>query len=316
MPGSKWRSVLLAMIGLSLPAPGFANPFRFVAYGDTGYYLPRDIPRVRMLVAAINREQPVFAIHVGDMKGVTPCTNEDYLQRRSLLQLHGHPVVMTPGDNDWADCGDEAAGSFDPLERLAAVRRMFHSEGVTLGQGALALTRQSAVIPENARWTTEGVVFATVHAIGPHNGLIVDERRAGEAIQRSNAGRAWIEEAFRIARDSRAPAIVIATQANAWAPNTMANAFDWLTDTIRRESSTYSGQVLVVHGDSHRLLIDTPYRSVDAARGTSALHNVTRLMVPGSPDHRAVTIDVNPSRAGVFSFSVAMDPSEVAGAAE
>lgn len=316
MAAMSWRSAAGLLIALSLHSPGIAASFRFVAYGDTGYYLPRDIPRVERLVAAINRERPAFAIHVGDIKGVTPCTDEDYLQRRSLLQRHEHPVVLTPGDNDWADCRDEAAGSFDPLERLAAVRRLFHSEGVTLGEGALALTRQSAAFPENVRWTRDGLVFATVHAIGPDNGLVVDERRAAEAIARSQAGKAWIEQAFRTARETHAPAIVIATQVNAWGTNTPRNAFDWLTETIREEARTFAGQVLVVHGDSHRLLIDTPYRSVDSARGSSVLHNVTRLMVPGSPDHRAVTIHVDPSRPAVFSFSVAMDPSEATGAAE
>lgn len=316
MTAAMRRSALGVVLALGLSWPGAATPFKFVAYGDTGYYLPRDIPRVEKLVAAINQEQPAFSIHVGDIKGVTPCTDQDYLHRRALLELHRHPVVLTPGDNDWADCGDEAAGSFDPLERLATVRRLFHSERVTLGERALALTRQSAAYPENVRWVQDGVVFVTVHAIGPNNGLIVDEGRAQEAIQRSKAGQSWLETAFRAAKEANAPAVVIATQANAWATNSRNTSFDWLTGTIKKESSGFGGQVLIIHGDSHRLLIDTPYRTVDATRGSSALHNITRLMVPGSPDHRAVTVHVDPARPAMFAFSVTMDPSEAAGAAE
>jgi hypothetical protein len=225
--------------------------------------------------------------------------------------------MLTPGDNDWADCGVESAGSFDPLERLSAMRRILFVGGRSAGGRPMAIARQSAAFPENARWERDGLVFATVHVIGPHNGLIMDKARAAEAIDRSAAGASWIRDAFRLAREAKAPALVLAFHLDPWiagAPGYENGPVAWLTSLIGEEAANFDGQVLAVHGDSHRLVIDTPYRRADVDRGTSRAANVTRLMVPGWPDHRAVRIDVDPSRPEIFGFRIIMAPEEARGA--
>ena len=69
-----------------------------------------------------------------------------------------------------------------------------------------------------------------------------------------------------------------------------------------------------MHGDSHRLTIDTPYRRADIDAGTTRGLNIARLMVPGWPDHRAVRVTVDPAKPAMFSFGVVMQREESAGA--
>jgi hypothetical protein len=279
--------------------------------------LPRDAPRFERLVDAINREQPAFTIHVGDFKGYSSCSDEAYRAQIAAFARHQHALVLTPGDNDWTDCGADSAGKFDPLERLTALRTLFFNSDRSLGGRPITVDRQSAQYPENARWVHEGVIFATVHVVGPHNGLVRDKRLAAEAIDRSAADERWIRESFARAREAKAKAIVLAFQADAWLPGAPiyeGGPIDWLRDTIRDEAARFDGQVLAVNGDSHRLTVDMPYRRADVDAGTTTGMNVTRLMVPGWPDHRAVRVEVDDSRPGVFGFRVVMSADEAAGA--
>ena len=310
------RRLLFAALALATGGSATAAPFSFVAYGDTAYMLPRDKPRLERMIDLINAERPAFSIHVGDFKGYTSCSDQAYDGHRAMFQLHRHPVVLTPGDNDWFDCNVDTAGRFEPLERLASLRKMFFGSDERLGSRPIQLERQSG-FPENARWRHQDVHFATVHAFGPHNGFVRDGRLAAEAIARSTAGEAWVRETFRAAREANAPALVLAFQADPWwqtSPNYEYGPFDWLRNAIGEEAGRYPGQVLIVHGDRHRLTIDTPYRRADIDAGTTRRLNVTRVQVPGWPDHRAVRVDVDPTRPGMFAFRVVMAPEEAAGA--
>ena len=305
---------LAALLSATMAA---AQPFSFVAYGDAGYKLPRDSVRVERLIDAINAERPAFTIHVGDFKGYTSCSDAAYAGHKAMLLRHRQPVILTPGDNDWTDCGADTAGGFAPLERLGALRRIFFGTADSLGHPAMTLTRQSAAFPENASWSRDDVLFATVHVVGPHNGLVMDKTRAAESIDRSAADEQWIKQAFAEARRMQAKAVVIAFQVDAWiasAPTYEDGPLDWLRRVIGDEAAAFPGQVLIVHGDSHRLTVDTPYRRTDIDAGTSRGMNVTRLQVPGWPDHRAVRVDVDTARPAMFSFAVVMPPEEQSGA--
>ena len=311
------RAALVGLSAMVIAAAGAAQPFSFVAYGDTGYKLPRDNQRVEKLIDAINTERPAFTIHVGDFKGYSSCSDAAYAAHKAMFARHQQPLILTPGDNDWTDCEAESAGKFDPLERLGVLRKMFFSTADSLGARTMPLTRQSAAIPENASWTKDGVVFATAHVVGPHNNFVMNKARATEAIDRTAADEQWIKQTFDKARSSNAKAVVLAFQVDAWtaaAPAYEEGPIDWLKRTIGDEAAKFDGQVLIVHGDSHRLIVDTPYRRTDIEAGTSRGMNVTRLQVPGWPDHRAVRVDVDTSRPAMFSFAVVMSPDEKAGA--
>ena len=309
------RRVLTAVLAATIAGTAYAKPYSFVAFGDTAYKLPRDTGRLDRLIDAINAESPAFAIHVGDFKGYTSCSDESYRAVISQYRRLKAALVITPGDNDWFDCSVDTAGEFDPLERMAVLRSLMFT-GPSAGGERMPLQRQKA-FPENARWLREGVTFATVHVIGPHNGFVRDARLMADAIARSKAGETWVREAFATARAAKSPAIVLAFQADPWwatAPNYENGPFDWLRNLIGEEARTFPGQVLIINGDSHRLIIDNPYRRADSDAGTTSGLNVTRLMVPGWPDHRAVLIEVEPERPSVFRFSIVMQPEETAGA--
>lgn len=311
------RYFLMAVLGLAMAVPAQAAEFSFVAYGDTAYTLPRDHGRNLALIDLINAERPAFAMHVGDFKGYTRCDDAAYRVQLERFARHDHPVVLTPGDNDWTDCWVPEAGGFEPLERLAALRRMFFAADQSLGGRSMPLVRQDG-FPENARWSHEGVLFATIHAVGPHNNLVVRDRHlALESIDRTTAGEAWIRESFRAAREAGAPALVLAMHVDAWtnaAPVYEDGPLDWIRLAIREEAGNFQGQVLIVHGDSHRLVVDQPFRRADIEAGTTTGMNVTRLQVPGWPDHRAVRVEVDTSRPGIFGFSPILSAEERTGA--
>src|SRR5213078_2029377 len=66
------------------------------------------------------------------------------LPTRHLLRLGGrasfqsvkHPLILTPGDNDWTDCVHLQVRKVDALQLLSKVRTMFFPEGRSLGQRA------------------------------------------------------------------------------------------------------------------------------------------------------------------------------------
>ena len=289
---------------LDLPA---GNGLLSAALRETGHVVTS---------ADINRERPDFSIHVGDFKGYTAC-GDDQLVALSAFDRFESAVFYTPGDNEWADCGIADAGGFDPLERLGALRRLFFSRDRSLGARPLPLVRQQGT-PENAQWTHAGVVFATLHATGPHNNFTVaNEGLVLDALARISSGKSWLREAFARARADRAPALVVAFHADPFIASAAIyedGPLDWIRQIVREEAANFPGQVLLIHGDTHRFTVDQPFRRADIDRGSTTGLNVTRLMAPGWPDHRAVIVDVDTEQPGVFGFRPVMSVEESSGA--
>jgi hypothetical protein len=235
----------------------------------------------------MNREDLAFAIHVGDFKdaGGMECSDALFKQRRDTFQLSHHAFFYTPGDNEWVDCRRARWAPHDPLERLAKLRELFFARDSSLGQQPLRAERQSARgYPENMRWIVENVVFASVNIPGPDN-----HRAAApaEANRRTPAVLEWMREAFRIARKRKAPAVVIATQANLF---TGSAGYADIVKTLSAEARAYDGEALVVHGDTHWFTFDKPLADVP---------NLTRLEVHGSPfvNWSYVTITIENGKA-------------------
>ncbi|HEY5646126.1 MAG TPA: hypothetical protein VIS76_09305 [Pseudomonadales bacterium] len=242
----------LAFLLLALSAATHAGQFHFVALGDTAYNPTRDYPVYERLIGAINASDPAFTIHVGDTWGVMTCTQAHHESIRGWFDRYTHPVIYTPGDNEWTDCREEdvlaaysryvsgaatvddlqvlssvrgldnamaGAGYADTLASLATIRAVFFGAPKSLGAVGMPLTRQADVsdfrtMVENARWERDGVVFATVHVPGSQNGFVInDARRAEEAIARNAANVAWIKDAFATATARDASAVVIALHA-------------------------------------------------------------------------------------------------------
>lgn len=284
------RAAALAAAALFCPQL-FAAQIAFGAFGDIPYNRDEE-PALPAIIAEMNREKLAFAIHVGDFKDArSECSDQLFRERRETFGLSHHPFFYTPGDNEWVDCRRARWAPHDPLERLGKLRELFFAADSSLGQRALPAERQAALgYPENMRWIVEGVVCATLNIPGP------DNHRAAmpaESQRRTPAVLDWMREAFRIARERKAPALVLATQADLFSGST---AYAEILTTIADESRRYAGEVLIVHGDTHRYRFDKPL--VDAAT-RAAVPNVTRLEVPGSPfvNWVYVTITIENGRA-------------------
>lgn len=259
--------------------------YSFAALGDTPYNTEEEQQFIAML-AELNRSALAFAVHVGDFKSATAvCSDELYLQRRDWFRLSHHPFIYVPGDNEWTDCWRPFGAGRDPLERLARLREVFFGTDQALGQSRLALVRQMNVsalpgahYPEHARWLYGRVLYVTFNLPGGDNNRT---RMPDEAAQRLAAVREWMKASFAMARELKLPGIVLFMQANPWRRNGMPRlAFADLLNDIAAEAQAFSGEVLVVHGDTHTFrfgpaLVDSVTRR--------PVKNVTRLEVYGSP---------------------------------
>jgi hypothetical protein len=317
----------VALAGLSLlpwaapaqPAPGPA-PFTFAAFGDMPYCSPREGPaacagevtRVEALVDAINAARPAFTLYLGDTKGGSEACTDAIVFDRTLAwmgRIEG-ALVYTPGDNEWTDCWQDRAGRYDPLVLLTRIRERFFAEPRSLGRAPMALTRQSDVDPaqrvfvENARWSHNGVVFLTVHVPGSDNNRPPDSGpsppgAAQEFPARNAANLAWIAAGFAEAAAQRAPAVVVALQADLTYRDRCGRGTEAGHADTRRAlveaAARFGKPVLLLHGDSHFFLHDRPLAGVP---------NLQRLMVPGDKDTRAVLVRVDPAAADPFSVTL------------
>ena len=321
-------AALAAVAGCGLVRPVVAQSAApdkavdFIALGDMPYG-PDLIagPIYRSLIDRINGLGLPFAIHVGDFKdGTAACSDDEYLLQWRHFQRFAGALVYTPGDNDWLDChrrGDQ------PLERLQALRQRFFATPLSQGQQPLALQRQSALMPahaaycENQRWQHQGVVFATVHTVGPRNGFDADSAAVrAEAHAREAANSAWIVDSFALARRSGASALVLATQAETLADamgrshdlrqrGQVHPAFPSIARTLLPLADAAPHPVLLVHGDEHIYTHDQPFRN---ARGRP-IPNLWRLQVFGQPRMHAVRVRVQPGAADPpFAFTPVWNP--------
>jgi hypothetical protein len=316
-------AALLLLLGLAIGAvPAAAQPFSFVAFGDMPYCrpeAPQDCPaeegRVARLVLAINEARPDFSIFVGDTKGgADVCDDAKLLAPFAWMSLSAAPLVYTPGDNEWTDCWQDRGGRYDPQERLALLRARFFRDSNSLGRRPMPLARQADVDPahrafvENARWTRNGVVFATIHAVGSNNNrptepqerpVLAPPAGALEEFQARNAANlAWIEAAFAEAARTGARAIVLATQVDMFYVQRCGRGYDsgvrQMREAIGRAAAAFGRPVLLIHGDSHFWIQDRPFPGAP---------NLTRIMVPGDRETRAVRVAVDPGAAEPWGFS-------------
>ena len=190
------------------PAPPPPGGFAVGALGDAPYN-PHETLRHRLVLADLAAHELAWVLHVGDPLW-RPCSDARYRRVRARLDRLPHPVVYTPGDNEWTDCWEEGSGGYAPRERLARLREVFFARpgrslggrpmelvsqaggegGAELGDGGAGDGSSAAAgegdlggtvggdaggavpgLPENARWWRGGVLAATVHLVGSSNGL-------------------------------------------------------------------------------------------------------------------------------------------------
>lgn len=274
-------------LAIALSPPAVGAQFSFAAFGDTPYNTDEE-PQLVAMIGNMNRESLEFIVHVGDFKDSrSECSDETFAQRRDWFALSHHPFFFTPGDNDWVDCTRARWAPRQPLERLGKLRELFFSRDSSLGQRMLPAERQSAQgYPENMRWRIANTLFATLNIPGPDNNRA---NLPGEAARRTPALLNWMRQTFRMAREHKLPAVVLAMQANLWTGNP---GYSDILVALADEALRYDGEVLVIHGDTHWFRFDTP---LVHPRSGKKINNVTRIEVYGSPFvnwvHVTVTID-------------------------
>ncbi|MCX8004898.1 MAG: hypothetical protein N2688_08070, partial [Burkholderiaceae bacterium] len=288
------RRALLALLPALPGVAGAQEPdFAFAVLGDTPYSAAEEAA-LAALLAVINADQTLrFAVHVGDLKASDErCDDRLLAQRLALLDRLALPWLFTPGDNDWADCHDGAAGRFHPLERLQRLRALAYPRpDRSRGPRPLALVHQPAPFVENARFDVEGVVCATVHVIGsdngwlPWRGLDLDDRtiapradRVAEIRAREAAALAWIDQAFDHAQASGARGLALFFHANPHlgrsAEHPRRRRYHAIVERIRARAAAFARPVLLAHGALHWSFVARPFPDLPL---------LTRVQVPGSP---------------------------------
>ncbi|TSE34296.1 hypothetical protein [Tepidimonas charontis] len=302
----------LTCLGLT---PSQAQTLRFVALGDMPYGpADKNHPFYHALIERVNALRPAFTIHIGDIKsGSTQCSDEVFAAELDNFRRYQGAVIYTPGDNEWTDCHRANNGGYEPLERLGVLRQRFFTPGRSLGQQPIAVENQATLMPafatyvENQRWWAGDVLFVTLHVVGSNNNLEArDPKAAAEFFERDRANVAWLRAAFELAQQRHAKAMVVAMQADPFDDQKPGDGFgrhsgfaNVIGDTLVPLAAQWSQPVLLIHGDSHRLVLDNPFR-----HNKKPVLNLTRLQVPGAADVRAVEVGVDTTSSEPWSIRV------------
>jgi hypothetical protein len=302
-----------------------SSSYTVALFGDLPYGAAgrAEYPR---LLTDLNAAKPAFALYDGDLKagGDGACTDQLYYQHRDWFNSLRFPVVVTPGDNDWTDCWGRygpGTGGYDPEERLDFERSVFFPTDRSLGARTMKVERQSndpayAAYRENVRFTAGPVMYVALNFQGsndnlPHAGVDGETRTAEEIARqaaeheaRDAADIAWLRSSYAKAEAARLKGVVVMWQAD---PNfnneqkLQPLQYDGLlavTDALRTEALAFSGQSLLVHGDSHYFKIDTP---ISYPNG-QVLERFTRLETFGAQNTHWVELTVDPTGPQLFSL--------------
>lgn len=312
-------SALLAIVGCATTQDkrSIGESFSFAVIADLGY-LPPSEPELERVVEEVNGTPLSFVVHLGDLGAPRFSCGEELRKRRlAQFQASAHPLIFTPGDNDWTDC-HEAHGvkGHDPEERLSDLRAKFFAGPNTLGKRTFVLERQSdsgdqasAKYRENVRWSQGGVTFIVIHLVGSNNNRGRTAETDAEYEGRTRANIKWLQDGMRHAKTSRSRAVMVLTHANMFFENTPVgdgkevspSGFADIRAAIAEEALAYDKPFLLVHGDTHYFRIDKPLRHDKGKPRAPLLANFTRVEAFGYPNHHwlHVTVDDDPN---VFTF--------------
>ena len=334
------QSMAAALVALSLVScavqgpvatPALGSIFSFGLWGDMPYKKAGDDARLPAVLQSINQSDIAFSLYDGDIKdGSSHCTDSIYTEALALFGRMVKPVVYIPGDNEWTDCHRLNNGGYDPLERLTQLRRMMYPTINSLGQRTMALTHQGLpgeAYVENTRFSHGGVVFVGLNMPGSNNNLVLNAKDCtyksartlaqcdaaqAEYLARDAANVAWMEASFAQAKAQNAPGVLVMFQADPGfdLPETEAldestlPAFSGYRHFMRQlvaQTEQFTGQVLLVHGDTHVFKLDKPLYSP-----TRVLPNLTRLQTFGSPLLHWVKVTVDTASDNVFQVQPVM----------
>ncbi|AJY29794.1 FKBP-type peptidyl-prolyl cis-trans isomerases 2 [Burkholderia thailandensis 34] len=290
-----------------------------------------DEPRARRLLDAIARDRSVsFIVYEGNLKGPKEaCRDQLYEQRNVLFTASRVPLVLLPGQYDWAACGTRDAGAYDPVERLDFLRQNVFTEPASPGANSMPLTRESEVprfrpYRENVRWVRDATVFIGLNAPGPNNRYLTAGGRNGEFEDRAIANAFWIDHAAEYAKRRKARALVVFLEGDPQFDRyERSERFGWLRfnrprvrDGFRefkralvKAAAVFRGSIVVVHPSGEPLAsgfrIDRPLRDDKG----DLVGNLTRVAIaPHARLTQWVRIGVDSARQPMFNVSLQTVP--------
>ena len=269
-------------------ADGQSLGVSIAVYGDSPYGTSNSdtaqFNATPAFIQKINADPDVsLVLHVGDIHSGKQLCSKAYDQSIfDMWKAFRFPVVYTPGDNEWTDCqkSGEIGGERDPLVNLGYVRDIFFANpGHSIAVDKAVFSQKTNFDPnyptdatyvENVMWEQSDVVFVTLNVPGGSNN---DEDnwanysnrtqpQTDEILQRTGADLRWLDQAFALAKDVKARAVVIELQADMWdldgkAPSHIG-AYRQFIDSIALHASAFGKPVLLLNGDSHNFRSDNP----------------------------------------------------------
>jgi hypothetical protein len=305
-----------------------SGTFTVALWGDQFYSGDDELRarRTQQTIDSMNAHDLAFTLYTGDTKaGHSECTDQAIgTDIQKVFNALTAPTIYSLGDNEWTDCHRTSNGSYDPLERLAYLRTFFFSTDKSQGKSPLHLKRQTkdgGTYSENSRFVKNGVLFVSLSIPGSNNNLVVTKKQCSKESERTSddceaatdeykgrnaANLEWLTTAFEEARTNNYQGLVVVIQADIFFPFELSDGgfeddfIPSLTEdnghadfykTLERQTKSFEGEVLLVHGDSHYFKIDKPMYAQDGR----LQHNFTRVQVFGDKDNSWVKLTVSPS---------------------
>lgn len=301
-----------------------ANAFSFALIGDLPYGvgLGKKDAQTDDLIRNLNNDRSLsWVLHVGDIKtGASLCSDAFLQDRYERFAKINAPFILTPGDNEWTDCHTPFAGSYDPLERLNFLRKLFFDnpeakkrrKKLTIYSQPEIQTEHREFI-ENYYWRRDGVHFATIHIVGsldatrdflPISLIKRDDKHDTAVDARRKAALSWLKFVFEEARQNEAKALFIAIHANPgwdhrWEDENRP-VFSYFNRALLDELKTFGQPTIVAHGDSHTFRIDKP--SITGKIKSPA--NFLRVESFGENNNAWIKVNVDSESKSVFSFEI------------
>lgn len=302
-------AVALALIVSSAPAQAATGAsdapqdesFSFAVIGDVPYGSDQ-FARFPAMVSELNEQDDLrFVSHLGDIKaGSAMCTDDYFAAIKAQFDRFEAPLVYTPGDNEWVDCHRANNGSYNPLERLDALRSVFFPKpGKTLGAN-MPVSVPDAALPENVTFGVQRVAFSVLNVQGSNNSLMPwsglgmtepTEAQLQEVAARTAADVEQLERSFADAEATNARAVVIMTQADMFDPfllragaaehPELVSGFRPIVEALAEGAREFGGEVYLFNGDSHvynedaPLAAGSPWLEVYGQDSVDTLHRVT-----------------------------------------
>ena len=311
-------ALLAAALSMALPAPhagardggnGVPEAHRFGVIGHS-FTRPGD-EHFKKALAETSEKSLAFVVVTGIKAAGEPCGDKLYQERHDLIDKARRPVIVLPAGSDWTDCRN-SAGRTNAVERLNRMRELFHGEQQSLGAKKLPLTRLSMSprfrsYAENAHWSVDSVLYATVNLPANNNHYLAAAGRNSEYEDRLVATRFWLNRLFTLARRDKVDAIVLFSEGDL---KPLAEQTG-LRSLLRRAPVTRDGfaatrnqvQLLAQKFEGKVLLVDSAALPKKAKPAIEWRGNVGHVSVGGE----AIEVKVTPGAKALFSLKDAGD---------